>query len=340
MPQPSPVTAAGLAKQGAVALGKGLIGVPGMVGDARDLGFGIGDWISQKILDRRTLTDQQRLEQAHAADFTPGAAARQEQQRHDEARRNLFVTNPFLALAPSSSDIQGVVEQVTGPFRKPENMAEEYADTAGRFLPAIFGGPGGWARRGAQWLGPSLASETAGQLTKGTEWEPAARFAGSIFGGAAPYFFRPSAPRAAPPPAPPVAELPRPAIAALPAPERLLALPAPRPGTQQAWLGPIFSRPAPAEGLTAYRVWGGGSERMRGWLTPNPPASSSSAIRDLALPPTNTAQYISTVTIPPGTQYQFGTAARAFGQPGGGSQIQLLKHLPDENFGPGTPLPP
>ena len=134
VPQPSPVTAAGLAEQGAVGFGKGLIGLPGMVGDARDLGFNIGDWISQKILDRRALTEQQRLEQAHAADFTPGAAARQRQQRQDEARRNLFATNPFSALAPSSSDIQGVIEQVTGPFRKPENMPEEYVDTIGQFL--------------------------------------------------------------------------------------------------------------------------------------------------------------------------------------------------------------
>ena len=212
--QPSPVTAAGLAKQGAVGVGKGLIGLPGMFGDARDLGFNIGDWIAQKILDRRTLTDQQGLEQAHAADFTPGAAARQKQQRYDEARRNLFATNPFLALAPSSSDIQGVVEQVTGPFRKPENMAEEYIDTIGQFAPSIFGGPAGWARRGAQWLVPALTSETAGQLTKGTEWEPAARLAGAIFGGAPAYFARPSAPRAAPPPAPPVAgpPPPRPAV--------------------------------------------------------------------------------------------------------------------------------
>ena len=215
VPQPSPVTAAGLAKQGSVALAKALIGVPGMLGDARELGFGIGDWISQKILDRRTLTDQQRLEQAHGADFTPGAAARQRQQRQDEARRNLLVTNPLSALAPSSSDIQGVIEQVTGPFRKPENMPEEYVDTIGQFATSIFGGPGGWIRRGAQWLGPALTSETAGQLTKDTGWEPAARFAGTIFGGAPAYFFRPSAPRAAPPPAPPVVEPtpPRPAVA-------------------------------------------------------------------------------------------------------------------------------
>ena len=189
VPQPSPVTAAGLAKQGSVALAKALIGVPGMVGDARELGFGIGDWISQKILDRRTLTDQQRLEQAHGADFTPGQSshadrARQRQQRQDEARRNLFATNPFSALAPSSSDIQGVIEQVTGPFRKPENMPEEYVDTIGQFATSIFGGPGGWVRRGAQWLGPSLASETAGQLTKGTEWEPASRFAATILAAA------------------------------------------------------------------------------------------------------------------------------------------------------------
>lgn len=206
-PQPSPVTMAGLAKQAPVGLAKGLISLPGMIGDARDVGFNVADWVSQKILDRRTLTDQQRLEQAHGADFTPGAEARQKLQRLEAARKNLFATNPLLALAPSSADLQGTVEQVTGSFRKPENMAEEYVDTAGQFLPGAFGGGGGLARRGLQWLGPALASETAGQLTKGSEWEAAARLVAAILGGA-PAFAYPSAPRgaAAPPP-------PRPAVA-------------------------------------------------------------------------------------------------------------------------------
>jgi len=41
-----------------------------------------------------------------------------------------------------------------------------------------------------------------------------------------------------------------------------------------------------------------------------------------------------------GTQIQFGTAAGAFGQTGGGIQIQLLERIPLSNFGPATPLPP
>jgi hypothetical protein len=89
-----------------------------------------------------------------------------------------------------------------------------------------------------------------------------------------------------------------------------------------------------------FRVWGDGADKVGGWLTPTPPASQLSAIRDLALPVENSAQWVSEVTVPAGTRFQIGTAAEAFGQPGGGTQILLLERIPPSNFGPGTPLGP
>ena len=59
----------------------------------------------------------------------------------------------------------------------------------------------------------------------------------------------------------------------------------------------------------------------------------------LALPSQNTAEYVSEVRIPAGTQIQYGVAAGAFNQPGGGIQIQLLDRVPASNFGPGKALP-
>lgn len=119
-----------------------------------------------------------------------------------------------------------------------------------------------------------------------------------------------------------------------------LALPAPTVGTVQAWRGPITAGAVPEGGMTAYRVWGGTSQQVGSWLTPIAPESSSAARSLLALPPGNTAQFLSTVEIPAGTQIQFGAAAEAFGQAGSGMQIQLLDRIPLSSFGRGTPLPP
>lgn len=69
---------------------------------------------------------------------------------------------------------------------QPETTAGEYARTIGEFL------PGGLALRGPQTvmqgaarlgLVPALASETAGQVTKDTGFEPIARVAGALLGG-------------------------------------------------------------------------------------------------------------------------------------------------------------
>jgi RHS repeat-associated protein len=126
-----------------------------------------------------------------------------------------------------------------------------------------------------------------------------------------------------------------------------LALPAPAAGTVQAWSGPITSGVVPDGGIVAFRIWGGdiyqgGSAQVGSWLSPIAPESSSAAQSLLSLPPGNTAQFISPVFIPAGTQIQFGTAAAVpeFGTTGGGIQIQLLERIAASNFGPGTPLPP
>jgi hypothetical protein len=142
---------------------------------------------------------------------------------------------------------------------------------------------------------------------------------------------------ALPPPAP-VPALPAPPILpALPAPPARLALPP--PSGAPAWLGTIGAGPSP--GFTGYRVWGGTTREVGPWLTLAPPNSASAAIRDLALPAGNTAQFVSPVYVPPRIQYQWGKAAPNFGRPGGGSQLLLLeKQLDPNNFGPGITLPP
>lgn len=82
-----------------------------------------------------------------------------------------------------AENLQKGVESVTGEFYKPQTTAGKYAETIGEFAPgAII--PGSLpVRLGVGVLAPALASETAGQLTKGSAAEPYARMAGALTGG-------------------------------------------------------------------------------------------------------------------------------------------------------------
>lgn len=88
----------------------------------------------------------------------------------------------------SAQSLQSGMSSLTGGATdyQPQTTAGEYARTVGEFL------PGGLALKGAQTVGqaikygaalPAFASETAGQLTKGTAFEPYARVAGALAGG-------------------------------------------------------------------------------------------------------------------------------------------------------------
>lgn len=75
-----------------------------------------------------------------------------------------------------------------GINKKPADVGSEYAQTVGEFLPAaagsLEGNLGNLVQVGGKLLGrgvaPAVTSETAGQYTKGTEWEPWARLAGAL----------------------------------------------------------------------------------------------------------------------------------------------------------------
>jgi hypothetical protein len=89
-----------------------------------------------------------------------------------------------------------------------------------------------------------------------------------------------------------------------------------------------------------YRV---STDSQRGaFLTSVKPASSAFAREALALPPQNTAAYIQEVLVPAGTRLQRSRALPVpeFGRfRGGAEQFQLLDQIPNQNFGPGLPLP-
>jgi hypothetical protein len=106
----------------------------------------------------------------------------------------------------------------------------------------------------------------------------------------------------------------------------------------EAWAGPV-EEVTTDRVMTFYRAYGGGANRLGAWLSPTPPTSREVVRRSLALPPENTAEQYVVVTVPAGTRMKVGIAAPAFGQPGGGRQVQLLQLIPPDSFSEPIPLP-
>jgi hypothetical protein len=93
---------------------------------------------------------------------------------------------------PDAGDVQTAMEKYTGPLYQPQTVPGQYASTITEFLPGMLvpgGGAGSAAARaGGKLLNtvvPAVTSETAGQITKGTPYEPWARGVAGVAGGLA-----------------------------------------------------------------------------------------------------------------------------------------------------------
>lgn len=164
-PFAEPSVAEDVAKSAGIGAVKGGIGMVGAAGDIRQLLSAGVDYAAQHF----------------------GIPADKVQQFKDVVYQgaNAFPPTAAVANAPTSGDIQKGIEHYTGDFYTPKTTAGEYAQTAGEFLPAAFGGEAGLVGRAARTLIPAATSETAGQLTKGSGYEPVARFLGALAGGGA-----------------------------------------------------------------------------------------------------------------------------------------------------------
>src|SRR3989304_5820846 len=135
---PGAVTAGGLAKAGGIGLAKGAIGLAGMGGDAWSM--------IDAGLEKAGVSPEQREVAKQAITKLPGLGVAMG--------------------APSSAKIQGKIEEFTGEFRKPQNKAERYMQTAAEFVPGALlpiGGGGAVARTIGQGIVPGLASEAGGE---------------------------------------------------------------------------------------------------------------------------------------------------------------------------------
>lgn len=142
--QEAPVTFGGVAKNLGGGLVRGVAGLAGLPGTAAELIDKGIDWGAEKL----------------------GLEAKG--------------PRPQSPLQPTGSEIVGGIERTFGALPQPQNTAEEYASTLGEFAPGVmFGGP---RQIMSTVIAPALTSETAGQLTKGTDLEPYARAAGAVGG--------------------------------------------------------------------------------------------------------------------------------------------------------------
>lgn len=166
-----PTDYAGLGKQYGVGIAKGAIGLAGLPGDVAVLLEKGGNWLADKL--------------PSFSETTLGKFLR------DESAKTLARTNigargdvPGTYELPTSGDIQGQIEKVTGPFRKPQNQLEADAETFGEFLPAAFIGPGGVTRKLiTQNAIPATASIVAGRYSDQNPYVKA--FAAFLAGGTA-----------------------------------------------------------------------------------------------------------------------------------------------------------
>ena len=152
-----PSMAADVAKSAGVGLGKGAIGLAGLVGDLSNLGA--------KGIE-------------HATNFVSDKLGVERYQRPEQPS--------ILENIPTSDSITKAVEGQTGKFYEPKTTAGKYARTVGEFLPASMVGPGGLAFKAGSGITAGLGSEALGQATEGTAAEPYARVAGALAGGIAP----------------------------------------------------------------------------------------------------------------------------------------------------------
>lgn len=148
-------------KSAGTGIVQGVAGLAGLPGDIQQLSGTVASFIADKA-----------------------GASPETQQFVKSAAEKLSLPTPFMPMgAPSTADVTGGIEATFGPLYKPKTTAGEYANTAGQFAPNAMLGPGRVAAKAGTGLLSAVASETAGQLTKGSDYETLARVAGGVAGG-------------------------------------------------------------------------------------------------------------------------------------------------------------
>ena len=181
-PRPSPQTSllSCIVQSAGAGLRSGVEGLVGAFGDTNKMQGDIAGWAAEKL----------------------GASPETAQ-----GFNTFFSHFSPLPFSPTTAEIHSMTKPVAGESYEPQTVAGEYAKTIGQFAPAAAAGPGGIGRKAAMTIIPAVASETAGQLTKGSEIEPFARTGAALLGGFAAAGRAPSLAREAAKDAPTTAQL-------------------------------------------------------------------------------------------------------------------------------------
>lgn len=178
--EPETSTLSDIVQSAGAGLRSGVEGLVGAFGDTNKMQGDIAGWAAEKLGAGPETAD---LARAAFSRFSP------------------------LPFSPTTAEIHSMTKPVVGESYEPQTVAGEYAKTIGQFAPAAAAGPGGVGRKVAMTVIPAVASETAGQLTKGSEIEPFARTGAALLGGFAAAGRTPSLAREAAKDAPTTAQL-------------------------------------------------------------------------------------------------------------------------------------
>jgi hypothetical protein len=163
--EPAPVDPVGMAKAFGVGGAQGIIGIPGMAGDVTQLGKAGASYIPD--VPQNSAMDWLKAETAKTAARGGNSAARGD--------------IPGSFPLPTSKDIQGWIEHITGKFYEPKNDKEREAATAGSYLTSGVLNPGGIPRKIAQSVVGAGADIAAGRYT---DENPYVKALAGIIGGA------------------------------------------------------------------------------------------------------------------------------------------------------------
>lgn len=192
--KPKPSVANDVLMSGVGGVAQGMDGLVGMFGDVRDMAGGALEWTADKVHPGAGKPIRKMFDKGPGGDL--GRAVQHAQKTVISGGAQAAGVKPELAQrlggmapgmtpgfsAPSSRQVNAARTAATGPDHEPQTVGGEYARTLGQFTPGALA-PGGAIARMANVVVPAVASETAGQATKGTKLEAPARLAAALAAG-------------------------------------------------------------------------------------------------------------------------------------------------------------
>lgn len=160
-------TLGGVARAFGSGIAKGAIAIPGAPGDVQELGrsYNPFDYLAE------------RYREAY-----PEQAAKNRALAEKTGR----VSDIGETRLPTTGEIRGKAEKVTGPLYEPKTTAERYAGSIGEFVPSALAQPGGVLTKAVTTVAGGVGAAGGGDVAEALDLpRPVGEFAGGVFGGAA-----------------------------------------------------------------------------------------------------------------------------------------------------------